>query len=99
MRYLDFKVDGQILQKNGNFDNLIAGTNGYLIARFSFSHEWMGTMKVASFNDIPVLLVNNQCKVPKDILEYHRIVVDAEGRRENYRITTNGVEIIQTGGK
>ena len=98
MRFLDFKVSGQVLQKTGDFSNLVTGTSDYLFARFSFSSEWNGTVKVAEFKGIPVLLNNNVCQIPEEALKYSNIDVNVEGRRGTYKITTNGVEITQAGG-
>ena len=98
MRFLDFKVNGQVLQKTGDFSNLVAGTSDYLFARFSFSSEWNGTVKVAEFKGIPVLLKNNVCQIPGEALKYNTIDVNVEGRRGTYKIITNSVEITQAGG-
>lgn len=103
MRILDFKVDKQIITKVGDFENLIAGTCGYLHAKFQFSPDWNGMKKVVTFTaggkEYYVPVIGDTCCIPPEALEYNRIVVSVEGRKPDGRLITNGVEFTQAGGK
>ena len=50
-RILKFKVKKQRLTRDRNcdFSNIVAGSVGYLRARFNLSSEWDDCVKVASF--------------------------------------------------
>ena len=54
MRTLVFKVDGQTIHPNSlsEIGGLVAGTSGYIKARFLFSDDWKGCAKVVAFNSI-----------------------------------------------
>ena len=49
MRTLVHKVTDQQLSPVGDHSNIVAGSKGYLRARFEFNNEWDGCTKVASF--------------------------------------------------
>ena len=52
MRTLEFEVKGQTLEKRegSDFSGLVAGTDGYLQAKFLFKgNEWRECVKAASF--------------------------------------------------
>lgn len=103
MRYLDFKAEGQSLVKIGDHENLVAGTEGYLYARFNFSEEWAGTKKIVTMEwngctQFVPLVSGNSFQIPAECLKYNRIYLCVEGRKGGYRIKTNKAVISQTGG-
>ena len=107
MRTLRFIVDGQIIRKDPdcNFENLVPGTEGYLRAQFSFSREWDGCVKVASFWSVmgkeyePQVLTDGvSCMIPSEALERYSFDICVIGKKEKYRISTNKVTVYQNGG-
>lgn len=74
MRILDFIASGQALKQDPacDFTGIVAGSRGYLRARFCFSKEWSGCKKVAVFSskgqDYPVPLKDNICEIPAEAL-------------------------------
>lgn len=107
MRTLKFIVDGQIITKDPdcNFDNLVPGTEGYLRAQFSFSREWDGCVKVASFwsamgKEYPPQVLEDgvSCMIPSEALERYSFGIRVVGKKKNYKIKTNTVEVCQNGG-
>lgn len=95
MRLLDFKVDAQQISKDPNcdFTNIVAGTSNYLRARFTFSPEWQGCMKAASFwragKEHAVILKDDECDIPPEVLTGITFGVTVKGRNGDYCITTN----------
>ena len=103
MRTLLYKVTGQRLVPVGDHTGLIAGSKGYLIAKFEFDDDWDGCVKVASFyvdeNEYAELLdLDNSCTIPQEALTESIFEVRLEGRRKGYRIPTNRVRENQSGG-
>lgn len=107
MRTLKFIVDGQIIRQDPNcdFTNLIPGTEGYLRAEFSFSPEWRGCVKVASFwsavgKEYPpqILEDGKSCVIPAQALEKYAFKVGVIGKNDTLKIKTNKVAVIQNGG-
>lgn len=96
MRTLEFKVDKQVLLKQPgcDFANIVAGSVGYLEAKFNFSEEWSEcSKKVANFlangEEFPVLLEDDACVIPSGALvgDYFEVyVIGAKGKE--YRINT-----------
>lgn len=109
MRTLRFIVKGQIMEPdpNCNFDGLVPGTDGYLQAEFSFSHEWDRCVKVAAFYSVlgieyrPQPLTNgNKCVIPAEALKNRVFKVKVLGRgRNGENLITNKVEVCQRGDK
>lgn len=105
MRVLEFVVDGQVLTKNPScdFENLVPGTVGYLQAHFSFSSEWDGFVKAASFwrgsrECTPQLLKDGYtCIIPSDALTGSSFGVSIVGRNGDQIIPTSRVEVKQKG--
>lgn len=107
MRTLRFIVEGQLIKQDPNcdFSGLVPGTEGYLNAEFSFSPEWAGCIKVASFYSImgdefapQVLMDGKSCKIPSKALKNRIFKIKVLGRRNDYKIQTNKVEVNQNGG-
>lgn len=96
-RILEFDVKRQRLIKHRgcDFSNIVAGTSGYLKAKFNFSHdEWAGCKKAASFwingEETAVLLnKNDMCEIPPEVLVGDRFEVSVTGKNSNYKILTN----------
>lgn len=102
MRYLNFKVSAQVLEKDGDFSNLVPGTEGYLVATFEFSEEWSGCVKVASFfnrrgEEYAERIINNRCKIPSEVLKDRFFKVQVVGQKQNYKILTDKLKIRQEG--
>lgn len=105
MRELRFNVLGQNITKDKScdFSGIVAGTEGYLYAKFSFSKEWAGCLKVASFwkngKEYPAPITNDcKCVIPKEALTWSNFEVSCSGKKKAYMITTNRVRIMQEKG-
>lgn len=107
MRTLVFDVKGQIIQKDAScdFSGLVAGTCGYLEAKFMFSEDWNGCAKVVGFflndkTELPPCKLDkdNTCEIPQEVLKYHEFNIVLYGKRENYFIKTRPINIKQYGG-
>ena len=107
MRTLKFIVEGQIIKPDPNcdFSNLVPGTEGYLRAEFSFSSEWKGCTKVASFwsavgDEYPpqVLTDGMSCLIPDEATQRYAFKVGVIGKSANIRLTTNKAIVKQNGG-
>ena len=102
MRTLEFEVNGQRLtkKKDCDFSGIVAGTSGYLKAKFNFAtDDWDGCKKAASFfvrnydsleyEEYAVLLdEDTTCLIPEEALKMREIYVSLIGVKENYKITT-----------
>ena len=102
MRILEFIASGQALKQAPacDFTGIVAGSRGYLRARFQFSREWAGCKKVAVFiskgQEHPVPLELNMCEIPAEALTGSAVQVYVAGRRPGYQITTNVAAFPQT---
>lgn len=104
MRYLKFKVSGQNLRKEGNFDNVIVGSKGYLIACFDFDSEWNKLAKVAVFktqgtDDVPAIIASNgMCKIPDAVTDgsYIEVKVVGKSKDKSMKVITNEVFFMQS---
>lgn len=108
MRTLKFNVIGQTITLAPECDvsNLVAGTNGYVQAKFTFSHEWNGCVKVAAFYSNlgteypPQALKNGEvCDIPAEALKKSIFKVKVFGKKNEYKICTNKVTVHQKGGR
>lgn len=105
MRVLKFIIDGQLIKKDPscNFEGLIPGTIGYLVAEFSFSQEWNGTVRVAEFwsngeECTPQILQNGTtCVIPSEALIGNMFKIKVLGKKENFKIVTDNVIVRQKG--
>lgn len=101
MRLLEFEVKQQRLSKmpGCDFSHIVAGTDGYLRAKFNFSKEWEGCVKVASFFDedrreyCVVLDKDDSCDIPAGALVGGYFDVEVTGAKtglvnESYKIKT-----------
>ena len=98
MRILEFNVDKQklIKSKDCDFSGLVAGSVGYLRAKFYFTQpEWdQCTVKVASFwvgdKEYAVRLgKHNSCSIPDEALVGRSFRVSVIGACTGYKIKTN----------
>lgn len=102
-RILEFDVNKQrlIKKRSCDFSNIVAGSVGYLKAKFYFSqNEWVGCKKAVSFwmdeQEYAVLLdENDSCNIPSEVLTGYKFSVSVTGVRPNYKILTNKIKVIQ----
>lgn len=108
MRILKFIVDDQIVSEDPNCDfrNLVPGTEGHVIAEFIFSSVWNGCVKVASFYSIlgkeftpQILKDGKSCIIPVEALKNRVFKIKLTGQKDNFKITTNKVAVVQDGDK
>lgn len=104
MRILEFNVNKQrLIKKIGcDFGGLVAGSVGYLKAKFYFSdNEWAGcTTKIARFwldgaEHAISLDSNNACVIPPDVLTGSKFEVSVLGAAPGYQIKTNKIAVRQ----
>lgn len=101
MRTLDFIVEAQTLAQSPDcdFDDIVAGSVGYLRANFKFSSEWQETIKIARFyrgeKEHAALLVNNACDIPPEVLTGATFRVQVLGTKGPFTIETNRVLVRQ----
>lgn len=102
-RVLEFDVVKQRMTKKRDcdFSHIIAGSTGYLKAKFNFAQsEWKGCKKAASFwlngEESAVLLDrSNTCLIPSEVLVGEKFFVSVTGMKNDYKITTNQVKVKQ----
>lgn len=104
MRTLEFNVSKQRLIKRPgcDFSGLVAGSVGYLQAKFYFSEDEWGkcSTKIASFwiNDSEQAICldeNNTCSIPPEITINRKFDVSVVGGAPGYRIKTNKICVRQ----
>jgi hypothetical protein len=85
---------------------LVAGTSGYLFAKFVFSRDWDGCEKVVGFSTKygveftpQILSADNTCVIPEEALKYHEFKIKVYGKRSGVVITTKPIIVTQYGGK
>lgn len=102
MKVLDFSVVNQTIQRvpECDFSGLVAGSRGYLRARFRFSSDWAGCRKVVIFSakgkEYPVPLINNTCEIPAEALACTLVQVRVVGRRPGFEILSGTVSFSQS---
>lgn len=104
MRILEFNVQKQRLTKKTNcdFSGLVAGSVGYLRAKFYFlGDEWNDcSTRVARFwldgkEDARLLDENNSCEIPPSVLTGSKFEVSILGAAPGYKIETNKIKVRQ----
>lgn len=101
MRSLMFKVNGQKITKDPecDFSGLVAGSEGYLEAKFTFSEEWNNCIVVARFwrgiKEHAVKIVNGKCDIPPEALTGATFKVSVVGKRRGFLINTNKITVVQ----
>ena len=108
MRTLKFIVDGLNIKRDPfcDFSGLVPGTEQYLKAEFSFSSEWNGVVKAATFwsalgkeYDPQVLKDGVSCIIPKEALKKRIFKIRIVGFKDGVKTLTNKVVVTQNGGK
>lgn len=108
MRVLSFIVDKQIITPDPkcDFRGLVPGTSGYLKAKFSFSSEWKGAVKVVGFFDYSgkeyepqILKDGTTCIIPTEALQNRSFKLQVLGKRGKTRMTTDPIRVVQDGGR
>lgn len=102
-RVLEFTVDKQRITRNRDcdFSHIVAGSVGYLKAKFYFtSGEWKGCKKAASFwvnnTESAVLLdKSNACLIPTEALVGDKFEVSVKGMKNTFKISTNRTKVKQ----
>lgn len=108
MRTLEFTIHKQRLTRTPtcDFSGLVAGSVGYLKAKFNFSPEWDGCKKAAdfilkdesgTFTCGALLNKDNTCVIPSDVLVGSEFYVKVKGVKEDgrYQIETSEVRVKQ----
>lgn len=103
MRELRFTVEKQRItkQKDCDFSGIVAGSVGYLSAKFDFSEEWdQCTTKIARFwnggNEHSVILnEDNGCVIPAEALTTRVFEISVMGVAPSFRIETNKTKVRQ----
>lgn len=102
MRVLEFVVKQQRLMRkvDCDFSHIVAGSAGYLQAKFYFSPEWVGYKKAASFwldgKESAVLLdENDSCTIPPEVLTGKIFEVSVTGAHGKDTVPTTKVKVKQ----
>lgn len=102
MRVLEFVVKQQRLMRkvDCDFSHIVAGSAGYLQAKFYFSPEWSNHKKAASFwmdgKESAVLLdENDSCIIPTEVLTEKIFEVSVTGANDNDVVPTTKVKVKQ----
>ena len=107
MRTLKFIVGEFTIERDPNcdFTGLVPGTERYLKAEFSFSPEWNGYVKVASFHSMmgkeykpQELKDGKSCIIPAEALRKRAFRVRVVGKKNGVKKITNKIIITQNGG-
>lgn len=107
MKTLKFKVNGQsiALESISEAEKLVPGSEGYILAEFTFSKEWDSCAKVAAFYsnlgrefEPQILKEGKLCIIPSQALKLSVFKVKVLGKKDDYMICTNKVTVHQKGG-
>lgn len=103
MRNLNFRVTGQTLSKEGDFDNIVVGSKGFLKACFAFNSDWKGFAKVAVFksnnsDEVPAKInAAGECMIPDEVTDGAYISIKVVGKSKTGQLITSGtVSFIQS---
>ena len=104
-RILEFEVNKQKLRKKRgcDFSYIVANSVGYLRAKFYFSSEWDGCVKIASFwkgdqeHAVP-LDKNDSCYVHPEVLGEETFQVSVTCARPGYKIESTKTRVKQEVG-
>ena len=97
MRILKFNIKSQLIAKDPDcdFSGLVAGTKNYLKAYFTFSSEWDNCILWRGSKEYAVVIENNCCCIPEEVLVGSTFSISITGQNNGYRITTNKVSVNQ----
>lgn len=104
MRILNFKINGQKLEKTGDFSGIIRGSRKYLKCRFDFiDREWLTMTRIAVFEwgnvEYAVLLKpDDTCFVPDEVADHSCFKVKVVGiLGDSKKNITNREVVLQEG--
>lgn len=101
MRELDINVNELVLEKQGDYNNIVRGTDNYLVLSFHFDLSWRNRRKVVHMEDVEGNYYNctipetNKVKVPMSITGTSRILVRVYGKEGTTTVSTNTLMIYQ----
>ena len=97
MRDLKYQVDQQIVKATNDVSNVYKGVENYLNLVFTFDKNWEDCMKAVVFvvngEEIPKLLKDDQCVIPKEACQGDYIWFYLVGKKKDYRLQTQKVHI------
>lgn len=108
MRTLRFLIDEQIIKPDPScdFSGLFLYKNSDVCAKFIFTSEWTGMMKVAAFWSMldqeykpQVINEENTCIIPSEAFSRAAFKIQVLGVKGSKKITTNKLVVLQTGGR
>lgn len=108
-RTLRFKLKGLVLMENGDFSNIVRGSEGYLNCQFIFSEEWKNTTVIASFSnkgkEYATLVKKNMtdtseegvCYIPNEALTgpFFTLYLVGLNKKNNYKIASTKITVRQ----
>ena len=99
MRTIKFNVKEQRIKNIDSVCHVYPGTDNYLCLEFHFSSDWDGCLKAIALGSkqMPMLLKNDSCVVPKEAFDETQLSFYLVGKRKNYRIQTEEF-VIRLGG-
>lgn len=103
MRILKFNIRNQKIEKDKtcDFSNIARGTNGYLVAKFSFTPDWSGYTKVGVFRtidgqEVAVPVTGNMCIIPSEALKERMFYAHVIGMKDGAKIVSEKTEVYQS---
>ena len=107
MRTLKFIVNNQSITPDPqcDFSNITPGTEGHLTAEFTFSKDWNGYVKAATFYSLmgteytpQILKDGKSCVIPAEALKRRVFKIQVFGKKGDVKIQTNRITVKQDGG-
>lgn len=100
MRKLEIDVNDLVMSKSGDYENIVRGTDNYLVLFFNFGKTWTKRKKVVHITDVEgneynSVVIKNSISIPKSVTETSRIYVQLYGREGNETVSTNTITIEQ----
>ena len=100
MRKLEINVNDLVMSKSGDYENVVRGTDNYLVLFFNFDRTWTKRKKVVHIADVEgneynSVITKNSVSIPKSVTETSRIYVQLYGREGETTVKTNIVTIEQ----
>lgn len=101
MRKLEIKVNDLILTKSGDYENIVRGSDNYLVLYFRFNHSWSGRRKVVNIKDVNgneyncLIGETNRVKIPKEVTQTSRMYVTVYGKEGSQQVNTTTLTIKQ----
>lgn len=101
MRQLTVSVDDLILTKEGDYENIVRGSDNYLVLYFRFNQSWSGRRKVVNIKDVNdneyncLIGETNRIKIPKEVTQTSRMYVTVYGKEGSQQVNTTTLTIEQ----